>query len=155
MMDREVLRDGTIAGAVASIVSGTPSTLQALLTRADPLEATLAAGTLLLPRERRRGRLLLAAVPTHLGLSLGWGIALATALPRRRTTAAGALGGLVIAALDLGLVGRAFPRVRDLPTPAQVADHVAFGAVVGAVVARRRAGRRPLEPAQSLSRPRS
>jgi hypothetical protein len=145
---RPVLRDGAIAGALASIVSGAPSTLHALLTRADPLEATLAAGTILLPDERRPSRLLLAAVPTHVGMSLGWGIALAAVLPRRHTVAAGALAGALIATLDLGIVGRAFPRLSALPAPAQLADHVAFGAVVGAVVARRRAGRRRDERSQ-------
>ena len=138
MIDRDALRDGAIAGAVASIATGAPSTLHALLTRADPLEATLAAGTIVLPAERRPSRLVLAAVPTHLGLSVGWGIALAAVLPRRRTVTAGALGGAVIAALDLGIVVRAVPRVRALPTVVQLADPVAFGAVVGAVVARRR-----------------
>jgi hypothetical protein len=138
---REALADGLRAGLVASIVSGAPSTVHALLAGADPLEATLAAGTLLLPGEERRSRLLRAAAPVHLALSVGWGIALAALLPRRRTLAAGALGGLLIAALDLGIIGRRFPRIRALPVGPQVADHVAFGAVVGAVVARRRAGR--------------
>jgi hypothetical protein len=53
----------------------------------------------------------------------------------------GALAGLGIAALDLGLIGRRFPRVRALPQLPQVADHVAYGATVGAVLALRRARR--------------
>ena len=80
----------------------------------------------------------MAAAPVHLALSLGWGVVLAAALPRRRTLAAGALAGLAIAALDLGLVGRRFERIRSLPVAPQLADHVAFGVVVGAVVKRRR-----------------
>jgi hypothetical protein len=52
----------------------------------------------------------------------------------------GALAGLAIAGLDLGVLGRHWPRIRALPTLPQVADHVAFGALVGAVVSR--AGRR-------------
>lgn len=139
MADRRTIADGLVAGAVAAVLSGAPSTLHALATRADPLEATLAAGTLLLPRERRRPVLLLAALPVHLVLSLGWSIVLAALLPCRRPIAGATLAGLAIAALDLGVVGRRYPRIRALPLLPQVLDHAAFGAVVGAVLRFRRA----------------
>jgi hypothetical protein len=122
------------AGAVAAVVSGAPSTAHALATGRDPLEATLAAGSLLLPRETRRVPLLAAAVPVHLALSLGWAVVLDRA--GVRSTRAGAGAGLAVAALDLGLVGRRFPRVRALPLWPQVADHVAYGAVVGSLLRR-------------------
>ena len=48
----------------------------------------------------------------------------------------GTVSGLLIAALDLGVIGRRRPLIRDLPVLPQVADHLAFGAVAGAVVAR-------------------
>jgi hypothetical protein len=117
------------AGSAAAVLSGVPSTTWALATRSDPLAATLAAGSLLLPRETRRGRLLAAALPVHLALSLGWAVVLDRA--RVRGAGAGALAGLAIAALDLGLVGRRFARLRALPLAPQLADHVAFGAIVG------------------------
>jgi hypothetical protein len=132
------IADGVVAGAVAAVLSGAPSTLHALATRSSPLEATLAAGTLLLPRERRPLALAFAAVPVHLGLSFGWALLLAALLPRRRTVAAGTLAGLAIAALDLGVVGRRRPRIRALPQLPQVLDHVAYGATVGAVLSLRR-----------------
>jgi hypothetical protein len=134
-----VIRDGIAAGAVAAVVSGAPSTLSALATGGNPLEAALAAGSILLPNETRRGRLVTAAVPVHLALSLAWGVALARLLPRRRTATAGAIAGLGIAALDLGVVGRRFPRVRALPLLTQLADHALYGSTVGHVIARRRA----------------
>ena len=65
---------------------------------------------------------------------------LAVVLPRRRTVVWGALAGLAIAGLDLGVLGSPLARIRALPPAPQVADHVAFGALVGAVVSR--AGRR-------------
>lgn len=139
----EVLRDGLAAGAVAAVLSGLPSTVDALVRGRDPLEAATAAGTLLLPSEGRSGRLLPAAAVVHIALSLGWTLVLAYALPRRATVASGAAGGLVIAALDLGLVGRGLPRIRALALMPQIADHLVFGAVVGAVVRRRRARRDP------------
>ena len=130
--------DGIAAGAVAAVLSGVPSTLHALATRTSPLEATLAAGTLLAPHARRSPALAAAAVPLHLALSFGWAIALAAVLPRRHTVAWATAAGLAIAALDLGVVGRRYPRIRALPLLPQVLDHVAYGATVGAVLRARR-----------------
>ena len=58
-------------------------------------------------------------------------------LPRGREVPAGVLGGLAIAALDLGVIGARLPAIRALPQPRQWADHVAYGLTVGAVLARR------------------
>ncbi|MBW3608068.1 MAG: hypothetical protein KY463_06885 [Actinobacteria bacterium] len=82
--------------------------------------------------------LLVAAVPVHVALSLGWALLLAAVLPRRRTLPWGALAGIAIAALDLGIVGRRYPRIRALAPLPQVLDHVAYGATVGAVLSARR-----------------
>ena len=137
------LSDAVVAGAVAAVVSGGPSTLHALRTGSDPLEASLAAGTLLLRRERRPRRLLAAAAGVHATISMGWALVLAATLPTRRTTITGALAGVAIAGLDLGVVGRRHPRIRRLPVLPQLVDHVTFGAVVGSVLARR--PRRPAD----------
>ena len=125
------VRDGIVAGLVAAVVSGVPSTAWALSGGRDPLEATLAAGSIVLPVEERRERLVVAAISVHLAISLGWGMALAATLPRRRTVLAGALAGLAIAAVDLGVVGRRFPKIAALPLGPQLADHVAYGITVG------------------------
>jgi hypothetical protein len=138
---REVVGDAFVAGAVASVLSGVPSTLHALLRGINPLEASLAAGTLLLRDEQRPSRLLPAAIVAHGALSLGWALVLAIALPRRRTVAWALLAGIAIAALDLGVVGRRYPRIRALALLPQVLDHVAYGATVGCVLSRRRAAR--------------
>jgi hypothetical protein len=130
------VRDGIVAGSVAGVISGVPSTVWALASGGDPLEATRAAGTILLPREQRRGRLLLAAVPVHLTLSIGWAVALAAAVPRERTIELCALAGLGIAALDLGVIGRRLPAIRALAQPPQVADHLAYGLTVGVALTR-------------------
>jgi len=115
--------------AWAAALSGIPSTVHALATGRDPFEATRAAGTILLPRETSPQRLLAAAVPVHLGISLVWTVVLDRAGVRgvRR----GAVAGLAIAALDLGLAKRRFPRIRELPIGPQLADHAAFGAIAG------------------------
>jgi hypothetical protein len=129
-------RAALAAGAWAAVVSGGPSTVHAVATGRDPLEATKAAGSVLLPHETRTPLLLAAALPLHLTLSFGWALVLDAAGVRGVRT--GALAGLAIAALDLGVVGRRLPRVRALPLAPQIADHLAYGVVVGLVLSRRR-----------------
>ena len=124
--------DGLVAGAVAGVVSGAPSTLLALAGGNSVLEPVRAAGALV------GAPTLTAGVAVHAALSLGWGLVLAAALPRRHTVWWGATSGLAIAAVDLGVVGRRLPRIAALPTVPQVADHMAYGAVVGAVLSARR-----------------
>ncbi len=127
-----------VAGLGAAIVSGIPSTLCALITDGDPLEATRAAGSMVLPANAPSEQLLAAAVPVHLALSLGWGVVLAAVLPRRATALWGAVAGTSIAAFDLGIVGRRFPRVAALQRGPQIADHVAYGVTVGLMLKRLR-----------------
>ena len=115
------------AAVWAAVLSGLPSTLHALARGRDPLAASLAAGSVLLSGETGRARLLAAAVPVHLGVSLAWTLVLDRA--GVRTARGGAVAGLAIAALDLGVLGRRYPRVRALPLWPQIADHAAFGAI--------------------------
>jgi hypothetical protein len=119
---------------VAAVVSGAPSTLTALATRRDPLEATVAAGSILLPHENRRGPLLAAAVPAHLAISGFWGMVLGGVLRRRRSVAVGAAAGIVIAVVDLVAIGARWPRVRALPLIPQFADHIAFAVTVAVLL---------------------
>jgi len=143
-----VLRAGLTAGAVAGVLSGLPSTVHALLTGRDPLAAARAAGNLLLPADAPAAALLAAGGLAHGVVSLGWGTVLAVAvrrtppISRARAVAVGVAAGAAIAAVDLGLLahgpaGRRWPLIRALPVGPQVADHLAFGAVAGAVLCRR------------------
>lgn len=97
---------------------------------------------MLLPHETRRPRLVVAAAVAHGALSLGWALVLDAALPRRHPLLAGTAAGVGIAALDLGVVGRRLPAIRALPLAPQVADHVAYGVAVAAVL-RRQSGSQP------------
>jgi hypothetical protein len=126
------------AGLVAAAAAGGPSTTWTLVRGGDVLDGARAAGTLLLPRERRTPVLLAAAVPVHLALSLGWAAVLAATLPRGREPLWGPVAGLAIAALDLELIGRRFPAIRALAQGPQWADHVAYGLAVGVVLRARR-----------------
>jgi hypothetical protein len=125
---------------VNAALSGVPSTAHALATGRDPLEATRAAGSLLVGERASAPVLVAAALPAHLALSWFWASVLEQALPGRRRIAWGAIAGLAIAALDLGAIGRRYPAIRRLPLAPQLADHVAFGAIVGALTAPGRRG---------------
>jgi hypothetical protein len=110
------------------------------------MEGGRAAGAMLLPHERRTAVLLAAAVPVHLAISIGWATVMATAVPRGHEPAWGVVGGMVVATLDLALIGRRIPSIRTLPQGRQWADHAAYGLSVGMVLRARRS-RRPPGPA--------
>jgi len=78
--------------------------------------------------------LVVVAVPVHFAVSLWWGFVLSRVLRGRASVGRGALGGVVIAVVDLRLPGPRFAPVRRLAFGPQVADHLVFGAVVGGMV---------------------
>ena len=119
------------AALVAGIFSGTPSTIHALVTRRSLRAAVTAAGELLGRPGVVRGAI------AHSFLAIGWTSVLLVALPRRATVAWGAVAGAVIGVADLAIADRCFPAIAALPRLPQLADHIAFGALVGAVVTAR------------------
>jgi hypothetical protein len=124
-----IARRIAVGAVVAGTLSGIPSTIDALVRRRSILESTRAAGTLLGRRSVVRGAV------AHAGLSFGWSAVLTALVPRRHEPAWGALAGAGIAALDLGLARLRWPAIAALPTGPQVADHIAFGALVGVALA--------------------
>jgi hypothetical protein len=134
--------DALSAGLAGAACSAIPSTVWSVVRGDDVLEGGRAAGAMLLPHERRTAVLLAAAVPVHLVISIGWAAVMATALPRGREPAWGVVGGIVIATLDLALIGRRIPSIATLPQGRQWADHAAYGLSVGLVLRARRS-RRP------------
>jgi hypothetical protein len=141
----EMAGDGLAAGVVGAACSAIPSTLWTLARGEDVLDGGRAAGAIVLRGEHGTAALLAAALPVHLAISLGWAAVLAVALPRGREPLSGMAAGLVIAALDLAVVGRRIPAIRALPQGRQWADHVAYGLAVGVALCVRR--RRRLGPA--------
>src|SRR4051812_19933492 len=98
------LHDIAMATAIASVVSGAPSTLHALLTGRGMLDAARAAGTLAPGRADRPG--LVSGGVVHGVVSAFWGMVLGLTLPRRHTAVWGAAAGFGIAAISLPLGGR-------------------------------------------------
>lgn len=130
------------SGLWAAALSGAPSTALALYRGEDVLASTEAVGAVVM-RDHRRGWARVAAGGlAHVLISLFWARVLARALRDverpGEAAVAGALGGVGIAALDLGVVARFLPPIRALPRGPQLADHIAFGAVVGWVLKRSR-----------------
>lgn len=129
-----------VAGLVAGSLSGAPSMMHALVRGGSPVAAARAAGNVVLPARTPTGPLLAAGAVVHGALSVFWAAVIARLLPRRHPIAFGALAGMAIATLDLGVVGRRRPLVAALPTGPQVADHIAFGMLAAAVLSRHRRG---------------
>lgn len=138
MTEASAVADGLAAGALGGALSGIPSTVWTLVRGGDPLEAVRAAGTLVRSPAAGPASLVVAGAGAHTVISFAWAMLLAVVLPEHRTRTAGAAAGLAIAVLDLGAVGRRYPAIRALPAWPQIADHVAFGLLVGAVVGERR-----------------
>ena len=128
------LRNTVIAAALAGILSGIPSTVWAFVAGTDPWEATIAAGAVVVGTDAPFASLISAATVVHGSMSLFWAGVLCASLPRRRPIAWGVIAGALIAVLDILIIGRFLPAIRDLAFLPQLADHLMFGAVVGAVV---------------------
>src|SRR5262245_11592007 len=133
-MSRFRRRDLLRAWLLATLLSGLPSTLYALLTGRDPMEATRAAGAMMsMPGS------LAAAALVHCTVSLFWAFALWLVLPQRHTLRWALAASVAIALLDLRVIAPAFfPEVAALDFWPQLADHVLWGACVGyGLIARR------------------
>lgn len=143
-LQRGLPGDAVAAGLAGAACSAIPSTVWSLVRGEDVLEGARAAGAMVLPQERRTAVLVAIAAPVHLAISLGWAAVMAAALPRGGEPARGVVGAMVIATLDLGLIGRRIPSIRALPQGRQWADHAAYGLAVGLVLRARRSRRSEL-----------
>jgi hypothetical protein len=149
-------RDVLVAGGCAAVLSGIPSTLHAWLTGGDVMEATRAAGAMLIPARSSDVALIAAATIVHCAISLFWASVLVWLLPRRHLIVASILALAAIAVLDLRIIGPLFPEIYALPFWPQFADHVAWGAAFGVALNWRleRLARPRQDAARSASRAR-
>lgn len=120
-------RELLYAWLAATLLSGVPSTLYALLTGSDALEATRAAGAMI----NRPGSIAAAAL-VHSLVSLFWATVLWLLLPYRHSALWALLASMGIALLDLRIIAPAFfPEVAALAFWPQFADHLMWGACIG------------------------
>lgn len=125
------------AFVVAAIVSGVPSTAWSLATGHDPLEATRAAGLMLVDADAGPVAVFAVAAVVHLAVSAWWTAVLARTLPARAPYLGAGVAALLIAGLDLLLIGRHIPSIRALALGPQIADHLAFTLLLALVLDRR------------------
>ena len=135
-------RDALVAGGSAALLSGIPSTLYAWVNGGHVMEATRAAGAMLIPAASTDRELFGAAALVHAGVSLFWTLVLVPLLPHRHTAIWAIVALACIAILDLRVIGRLFPEILALSFWPQFADHIALGAALGSVLEYRRKGRR-------------
>jgi hypothetical protein len=130
------------ATAVASILAGAPSLITAFSRDGIGgawhygLRATRAVGALIPPGRPN----LLTGVAGHFAISTAAGEVFGLFLPQRHSVAWGAAGGAVMGLVNVGLIGRRFPAIRELPFGRQVADNIAFGVIFAVVADRGKTG---------------
>lgn len=125
----------------ATVLSGLPSTLWALVTGGDALEATRAAGAMLLPRATDTLTLFAAAAVVHSLVSVFWTLVFGSLLPRQNVTPWAIAGSAAVALLDLLVIAPLFfPPVAALAFWPQFADHLLWGALLGGTLELRRRG---------------
>lgn len=125
-------RDLFYAWLAATIFSGAPSTIYAFLTGGDPLEATWAAGSMLVPAGTSPLGLFAAAALVHSTVSLFWTLVFGFMLPHRHTALWAVLGSAAVALLDLRVIAPIFfPSLSALAFWPQFVDHLMWGACLG------------------------
>jgi hypothetical protein len=131
------VRNFALAWLAATLLSGIPSTLHALVTGRDPLEATRAAAAML----PLTPSLLVNAGIVHCAVSMFWAVILWLVLPRRHAAAWAVAAAALIGILDLRIIApRFFPEVAALEFWPQMADHLAWGLCLGPVIQKRIGG---------------
>lgn len=134
-LTRTWLLTTVLAAVAAGVLSGIPSTVWAFVTDGDPWEATQAAAQVLVHRDTWFPLQVAAATIVHGGMSLFWSGVLCAVLSPKRAVLDGVGAGFSIAVLDMLAIGPMVPSMRELPFLPQLADHLCFGGIVGAVIA--------------------
>jgi hypothetical protein len=105
---------------------------------ADAIQSALAATTaigVLVPPGRPG---LIRGVGAHVVISAAMAELLLQTLPDRHRVGVGAALGLLMGTVNVAIIGRRIGAIRELPLGPQLADNVAFGAIVAALSGERR-----------------
>ncbi|HJV67677.1 hypothetical protein [Ideonella sp.] len=130
---------------MATVFSGAPSTVYAFASGGSALEATFAAGRMLID-SNSPWALFAAAALVHGSVSAFWAGVAGMVLPRRHTAAWAIAFAAAVGMLDLRVIAPIwFPHIAALAFWPQMADHLMWGACLGGTL--QAAGRlRSLEP---------
>jgi hypothetical protein len=129
------------AGSIATLFSGIPSTLYAVLSGTDPWQAMRAAGAMLIPADSAFPLLLMAAALVHCTISFLWAALLVLILPPEHVILSSLVSAALIGVFDLLIVGQLLDTIYALPFWPQMADHLLWGALLGAILHVRVQGR--------------
>jgi drug/metabolite transporter superfamily protein YnfA len=149
MAMHQSVRTVLVAGGLAGLLSGIPSTVHLLLTQGDLTASLLALVAMVTSEELPLPQVVAVAGGVHFAVSFGWASVLVALVPRRAPVLGALVASALIAVLDLRLIAPYFfPDVAALAFVPQLADHLAWGATVGVVLrVRYGAGRDPEAPA--------
>ena len=128
-----------IAGGLAGLVSGIPSTVYLLVTGGDLLASVNALVAMVAASELPVLNRLAIAAAVHFTVSFFWASVLVAIIPRRAPVIGALVASAIITFLDLEVIApRYFAEAAALAFIPQLADHLAWGATVGAVLRMRR-----------------
>jgi hypothetical protein len=131
----ERARTALVAGGWAGVLSGIPSTVYLLLTGGDFFTAVDALVAMVTTNDLPTLYRISIAAAVHFAVSFFWASVLVVLMPRRAPIIGALIASVLIALLDLGLIApHFFPEVAALAFIPQLADHLAWGATVGAVL---------------------
>ena len=133
------VRTTLIAGGLAGLVGGIPSTVYLLVTGGDVLESLNAVVAMVSANDLPILQRIAVAAAVHFAVSLLWALVLVVLIPRRTAVVGALVASFLIAFLDLKVIAPLyFAEVAALAFIPQLADHLAWGATVGAVLRLRR-----------------
>ena len=133
------VRTTLVAGGLAGLLGGIPSTVYLLVTGGDVFVSVNALVAMIAANELPVLHRVAVAAGIHFALSLFWASVLVALIPRRAPVLGALVASVLITFLDLKVIApRYFAEVAALTFIPQLADHLAWGAVVGAVLRVRR-----------------
>ena len=137
MADR--IKTTLVAGGLAALVGVIPSTVYLLVTGGDVFASVNALAAMLSANELPVLHRVAVAAAIHITLSFFWASMLVALLPRRAPVFGALAASAIITILDLKVIApHYFTDAAALEFLPQLADHLAWGATVGAVLRVRR-----------------
>ncbi len=129
------VRTTLVAGGLAGLVGAIPSTVYLLVTGGDVFASVNAIAAMVAANELPVLHRVAVAAAVHFALSFFWASVLVALVPRRAPVFGALVASAIIAFLDLKVIApHYFAEAAALAFVPQLADHLAWGATVGAVL---------------------
>ena len=141
------VRTTLVAGGLAGLVGAIPSTVYLLVTGGNVFASVNALAAMVAGNELPVLHSVAVATAVHITLSFFWASVLVTLLPLRAPVVGALVASAIITILDLKVIApHYFAEAAALAFVPQLADHLAWGATVGAVLraSRKSPGRKSL-----------